>query len=581
MGSDAVVLAGLIAAAVLSACLTPLAARVAQKVGAVSEARSDRWGGQRTPLLGGAAIATSIAVSLFLFATPTASLLIVVACGAGAFGLGLVDDLRALGPNSKLVGQVAIGSALALGGIHAEISGNPAIDYVITLFWVVGMMNALNLVDNMDGLAAGIAAIAASVLMFMAPVEPVWVRVLAAVLAGACIGFLLHNFAPARIYMGDAGSLLLGFLLASLALLLTKSAAANVGLAILGPLVVLGLPIFDTALVAVVRRAEGRPVSVGGRDHVSHRLTAHGLSERAAVIVLYGIAASLAVLGLFATSLDLVFVPIGAVALIALILFGFFLTQPPESVARSPRGRIIRSGHRLLRFGGETALDVVLATIALFSAFLLRFDTLPVAAWIGVFFQAAPIVVTAQLTTFVLSGVYRTLWSHLGITDVVAVVRAIIVGTVSAGVIMFYGLSLVGQSRAVLLIDAAILAILVCGSRLFLVWLRHWFALRPRHGDRRVIIVGASVTGEIALQMLLRAAQNYHPVGFVDDDPGKHRRRIGGVTVLGRIADLADLTRERSVDLIVLAIDDEAVRTDLKRQFAELGPEIREFPRTI
>src|SRR5439155_2817737 len=115
-------------------------------------------------------------------------------------------------------------------------------------------------------------------------------------------------------------------------------------------------------------------------------------------------------------------------------LFGVFLTQDPRAAteAVTPRGRLLESGRRLIRFGGEISLDVVLATIALFSAFLIRFDTLPVSAWIGVFLQAAPIVVSVQLLAFVVLGVYRTLWSYLGITDILLIVRAALIGTLGA-----------------------------------------------------------------------------------------------------------------------------------------------------
>ncbi len=581
MGSYGAAIAAFALASVLGAALTPIAAAIAVRSGVVSEARSDRWGSRPTPLLGGAALLLALLVALAVLVDTNTTLIVILVGALGAFLLGLIDDVRGLRPTSKLAGQVALAGFLALGGIRAEWTPLPEIGFLVTLFWVVGMMNALNLVDNMDGLAAGIAAIAAGVLVLMAPVDPTWIRVLAAALAGSCVGFLIHNFAPARVYMGDAGSMMLGLILATLGLLLT--AATNVGLTILGPLLVLGLPIFDIALVTVVRRAEGRPLSQGGRDHISHRLAARGLSERQAVLLLYGIGAGLAVLGLLLTSLGLAFLPLAALSVISLILFGVFLAEDRsrDHAPATPRGRILEAGRRLVRFGGEIGIDVVFATMSLFSAFLIRFDTLPIGAWLNVFLQAAPIVIPIQLVSFVVLGVYRTLWSYMSVTDLVSIARAAALGTLAAGLAMIYGLGLVAQSRAVLFIDAVFLAVLVSGSRLFLVWLRHWFALRPHEGDRRVIIVGASESGEIALRLLLSAAQSYHPAGFLDDDPGKHRRRIGGVPVLGSIAELAEVARRERIDLVILAVDDPAQRQRLRETYAHLDIEMREFPRPI
>lgn len=571
-------------ALVACALACPIVAVVARRTGAVARARPDRWGGRPTPLLGGIGIVVAALLPLVILMPSGRPALAILLGTLAAMLLGLVDDVRGLRPTSKIVGQIAIASGLAISGVRAEIISFEPLSLLLTVIWVVGLMNALNLVDNMDGLAAGIAAIAAAVLLLMAPLEPAWIRFLAAGLAGSCAGFLFHNFAPARIYMGDAGSLPLGFGLAALALVLTNTAAANVGLAVLGPLLVLGLPIFDTALVTVVRRAEGRPVSQGGRDHVSHRLAARGLGDRGAVLLLYGVAASLAVLGLVSSALGLALVPLVALTVVGLILFGVFLTEKPSDDTRvaSPRGRLLGAGRTLLRFGGEIGLDVALAAVALYSAYLIRFESLPAETWLPAFLQAAPVLVPLQLAGFVLLGVYRPLWSHLSITDLVVILRAAFVGTAIGGVLMVYVLGWTAQSRGALLIDFVLLTLLVTGSRIFSVWLRHWFALQGRGSDRRVLIVGATENGEMALRLLLHARETtYHPAGFIDDDPGKHHRRIGGVPILGKISELGDVVRREKADLVILALEDEELRAEIRRAFAHLEIEMREFPRAI
>jgi len=565
---------------------TPVLAAAARRAEIVSAPQPDRWSGRPTPMLGGLALVAGTLAPVVLNAGADPRLGVVAAGTLSAMCLGLIDDMRRLRPTSKIVGQVAIASGLAIGGVHVEIVEFQPLAFALTLLWVVGVMNAMNLVDNMDGLAAGLAAIAAIVLVLMAPAEPMWVRLLAAALAGACAGFLVYNFAPARVYMGDAGSLALGFVLAALALLQTNTAASGVGLALLGPLLVLGLPIYDTALVTIVRRIEGRPVSRGGRDHTSHRLAARGLSDRETVLLLYAIAACLALVGLLADAFGLALLPLIGLVIIGLVLFGIFLTDSPGQPASelAGRSRVIGAGRVLVRYGGEIALDVALATIALFSAFLVRFETLSVTAWLRPFLDAAPIVVPIQLAAFVLLGVYRTLWSHLGVTDMFAIIRASVAGTFAASVLLLYGLGRVDQSRAVLVLDGVLLAALVIASRAFLLWLRHWSALRPRVGDRRVLIVGANDTGELALRLMLKSRETaYHPAGFLDDDSGKQRRRIAGVSVLGRIADLDAVARRQSADLVVVAIDEDngEERERIHETCRRLGLESRDFRRTL
>lgn len=575
-------LAAFIVAFLVAIVMTPVAASVARSWGVVSSQRPDRWGARPTPLLGGVAIALAIVVASVVpgVGLPTIAWVVLLAMLA-ALMLGLIDDVRGLRPTSKLVGQVVIGSGLALAGIRPEaLAQFPALAFLATLLWVVVLMNAVNLVDNMDGLAAGLTAIAAAVLVFLAPPETPWVATVAAATSGASLGFLVHNFPPARVYMGDAGSLTLGCVLAALALLMTNQAASNLGLAILAPLLALGLPLFDAVLVTLVRRLERRPVSQGGRDHMSHRLAALGLSDRETVLVLYGVAVAMAGLGLVANAIGLAFVPLLALVLIALVLFGIFLVEQPSPGAHGRRG-VLGSGHRLVRYGAEIGLDVALASLALLSAYLVRFESFAVDVWMPLFVAALPIVIPIQLAAFVLLGVYRVLWRFAGLIDLLVIARASAAGTLVAAVVVLYFQQSTGQSRGAFLIDALLLAVFVAGSRLFLATLRQWFALQGRIAERRVLIVGANDVGEIALRLLLRSTDPaYRLVGFIDDDPGKHRRRIAGVPVLGDINALEAAVEQERVDLVVLAVDAQHAGAARARAHCRaVGIEIREFAR--
>ncbi|MGH2500338.1 MAG: glycosyltransferase family 4 protein, partial [Candidatus Limnocylindria bacterium] len=154
------VIAAALAAGLVSALATPAFARLARRIGLVVAPRADRWHRQPTPLLGGAAIALGLALVLVLALPLDLTTLVVLVCATGAFALGLLDDFRHLAPSTKLVGQVMIASLLAFGGVRVELIEFAPASYVVTVLWVVGIMNAFNLIDNMDGLAAGVGAIA-------------------------------------------------------------------------------------------------------------------------------------------------------------------------------------------------------------------------------------------------------------------------------------------------------------------------------------------------------------------------------------------------------------------------------------
>jgi UDP-GlcNAc:undecaprenyl-phosphate/decaprenyl-phosphate GlcNAc-1-phosphate transferase len=256
----------------------------------------DRWHKTATPMTGGIAlfVAFIVAVQPALFSDAVDSRYVPVILGAAAaFGLGLWDDGRRIGARTKLAGQSVIAVAAAVGGVRPDWL--PLwLSIPVAALVLVAAMNSLNLLDHMDGLAAGTAAIAALGLAAVGGlVADSGSPVVAAALAGACLGFLPFNYRPrkpAALFMGDSGSHLLGFTLGGLALLASPGGAGGAAAAVAAPLLILALPLLDTGLVTVVRFAEGRPISKGGRDHSSHRLVYEGLSERRAVALLLTLA---------------------------------------------------------------------------------------------------------------------------------------------------------------------------------------------------------------------------------------------------------------------------------------------------
>lgn len=285
---------------------TPLMRRVALRAGVVSVPRTRDLHIAPVPLLGGAAIYAAFVVALLLFGDRFyIRELVGILLGATLISLfGFADDRWGLGALAKLGGQVLAGAVLVLGGTQVQLFPQPWLNWGLTIVWVVGITNALNFLDNMDGLSGGVATIAAAFFLLLAAMNTprqVLVGAMAAALIGACVGFLRYNLNPATIFMGDTGSLFIGFVLAALAIKLRF--LANVPqVTWMVPVCVLALPIFDTALVVVGRLRRGvNPFTTAGKDHLSHRLHALGLTRREAVLTCYLLAGACGLVGVYLT----------------------------------------------------------------------------------------------------------------------------------------------------------------------------------------------------------------------------------------------------------------------------------------
>ena len=550
------------AALAVSLALTPICRAAAHRLGYVAKPKADRWHRRPTALLGGVAIVASVAVLLPIIG-PLTGLWRLLSAVALMAALGLIDDLLSIKASSKLIGQIVIASLLLYFGYRLHWTHSLAGDTLVTLLWIVGVTNAFNLLDNMDGLCAGIGVIAGGFLLIglvseggMAP----YTGYLALVL-GATAGFLVYNFNPASIFMGDTGSLFIGLNLAALTLVDRPEAGTKSSLlsVVAGPVLLLLIPILDTTLVTTMRVLSGRRISQGGRDHTSHRLVAIGLSERRAVMTLWGLAAAAGGLSVSVGLLDLGWtITMAAVFLLAIVVFAVYLskvrTYDESELARMKDGRLtpLIADFMYKRRVAEVALDVCLIAVAYYAAYRLRFEGGQLPLNYSLFLQSLPVVLASQLLAFFVVGVYRGVWRYFGMMDAVTVGKGVIAGTVGAELILLYLYRFSSYSRAVFVIDAMLLFVLVSVSRASFRLIAE-FANRRRAVGRRCLIYGAGNAGLLAVRELLNGQEPARIVGFIDDDPMKRRAKVHGYPVLGDRDVLRTLVAAGAVECVIVS----------------------------
>ena len=308
--------------------LTPVVGLVAGRAGMLSHPRQDRFPSMATPYLGGLAIAGGLLLSVLLVPGEPAQVVVVVLGALAMCIVGLLDDIReGLGAWPRLVLEAAAGVALWTVGIRAGIFHVEMLDFALTVLWVVAVTNAVNLLDNMDGVAAGVVAVAAVGMAGLAAQQDEYlVASLGLAVAGGCVGFLRYNFPPAKIFMGDAGALMLGFLLAALGLKLDLIGPGTVARAVI-PVLAIGVPLFDMVLVIVSRVRAGVPIYQGSTDHSAHRLSAHGLGGGRIALVAYAAQAACSVGAylLVDSAGGTTVVSLVCAVLVAMVLLGVFL----------------------------------------------------------------------------------------------------------------------------------------------------------------------------------------------------------------------------------------------------------------
>jgi UDP-GlcNAc:undecaprenyl-phosphate GlcNAc-1-phosphate transferase len=544
----------------LSLGLTYLIRAGASHFGLVAAPRKDRWHQQPTALMGGIAIYLAFLGSYVLVSPHTPRVLPILLAGTLLFITGLIDDLVQFKPYIKLVMQLVAAAITVYGGLRLQLTGSELANDLITIFWLIGMTNAVNLLDNMDGLAGGISFIAAIFLALTFLLnDQLAEATLAIMLAGAVLGFLCFNFNPATIFMGDCGSMFLGYTLGGAALLSNYGHMRNLASVFLTPVLILLIPIFDTCFVAITRKHSGRPVSQGGRDHTSHRLVALGMSERRAVLLLYFLAAISGGLALLVREMhwQVTILLVSGFAL-TILLLGLYLGKVrvyADGARRTNALVNVLEDFAYKRRIFEILLDFGLIVLAYYGAYMLRYDGELPPEQMPVFLRTLPLVTALQILFFLIGGVYRGLWRYAGINDLIGIARAVVLGAGASGVVVFATNGLRAPSRAVLIIDALLLLFLLCASRLSF---RLFAAVLINHrvtqpNARPVLIYGAGDGGDFLIRELINHPELlYRPVGFIDDDTRKAGKLIRGYRIFTS-DDLPELIEAHGVNEVLVS----------------------------
>jgi UDP-GlcNAc:undecaprenyl-phosphate GlcNAc-1-phosphate transferase len=500
---------------------------------------------------------------------------------AMVFLVGVWDDLRRIPAWAKFLIQAAAAGIAIWFGIRIErvsFLGSDITDLglftvPITFLWIVGITNAFNLVDGLDGLAAGLASIAAgtcaAIFLLRGDVQD---GIFLLVLLGALIGFLRYNFNPATIFLGDSGSLFVGYALAVTAVRGSQKGAT--ALAVVIPLLVFGLPILDT-LLSMVRRFLGGLTLVNGykaplkdrvlcakrmfeadRGHIHHRLIALGLSHRNAVLMMYTIAFGLSLMAL--TSVLAQFRNAGIIlTVVALATYIGIHELGYQELAFLRTGTLLRWYEQLMfnRLFFLGFVDMVLITAAYWGSFVLKYDRIWVAELKAWYLNVFPMLLAVQLGVFYVAGLYRGVWRAMGMGDVIRVVLA-----VGAAVFLASTFSMIIEvppdgAYAFFCIDFLLLVTVVLGARSFYRVL-DYLGQRENLTGRTALIYGAGRGGQLVFHELLQNSRlGLRPIGFLDDNLTLHGRTINRVPVLGSSYDLASVLEAVPVNALIISSD--------------------------
>jgi UDP-GlcNAc:undecaprenyl-phosphate GlcNAc-1-phosphate transferase len=580
-------------ASVFSLLLTPILRTVSRRVGALDLPGERKVHDQPIPRLGGLAIFISfnlvllIASQIGFFHFPQNFLKEIrfwwlLVASAIVLGLGALDDFRRMPPSVKFSFQIIAGLIVALtiykidminlpfGTIYLGIWSIPA-----TVLWVVAITNAINLLDGLDGLAAGTSFIVCAALFGISLLQQnIGIAIFSVILAGSILGFLKYNFHPASIFLGDSGAYFLGFILSVLSL--QGGLKGTTTIAILIPIIALGLPIIDT-LLAMFRRLlkslhimevdqeknvvkffylDGWSMFKADREHIHHRLLQIGFTQKKAVMILYGVSLILGGLALSSVyfkniNYALLLTAIGVASYIGISKLGYSEIQILSNGALLPLFNTPVVNRRILR----VFVDIAIISLSYYFAFLLRYEG-NFALVKNYYLSTLPLVLVTKTIIFHFAGLYRGAWRYTNINDLMKMVKAVILGCIASAFLLWLIPGFGITSRAALIIDFNLLLFFVVGARSSFRILEHLQATKNHLQGRNVLIYGVGKGGVYALNEFLNNPNlNLKPVGFIDDDLRNQGKQVNGYPVLGTIDSIEKIFEKNSISEVIVTSD--------------------------
>jgi UDP-GlcNAc:undecaprenyl-phosphate/decaprenyl-phosphate GlcNAc-1-phosphate transferase len=576
-------------AVALSLVLTPAIRRLAISARVMDRPSERKVHATPIPLLGGVGIFLSFNITFIaarlLFHLPGLQpsgdrWLAFFVCQVIILALGVYDDVKRIQPRIKFAFQVFVGLLMFLAGfsidtISSPFSGNLVhlglLSLPLTVVWVAGITNGLNLVDGLDGLAAGTALFVAAAIFAISFIQQnMTVGFLALALAGSVLGFLRYNFFPASIFLGDSGSLLLGFILAVLSVQGSSKGATLV--AVLAPVIALGLPIMDTFLSMLRRflkslrlietRKEGKgrlfaSMFEADKDHVHHRLLKMGFSHRRSVLILYVLCAVLCALAFLSVALANLNVVAFLVAILIVIFVGVRRLNYQEF-------KILQSGllYPLVQFPAvgkklfSASFDLCAIAVSYSTSYLLSVNAFGAPSK-QAFLSTVAFMTLFKMGAFYLAGTYKGAWIRTSFGDLMALARTVFITSLAGatGLSLLFGRKASGGAIFFLL-DFYILFSLVLGFRIFYRVVNDLYRQSLQRREKKLLVYGAGQRGRTVLQEIQNSGSYlFAPIGFIDDDAGKSGQILDGCPVLGTLDDLDAIVSRNPIREIIVSTE--------------------------
>jgi len=523
--------------------------------------RVDRWNQKQTPKYGGVAIFLSFITAVFLYLDLNAYVFTFIILSSSIFFIGLIDDIYNIKPVTKMLVIILISIFCFFINFRFFPSGPIYFSLPLTILWYAGIINAVNIIDNMDGLSAGTSIISLFLLMYFSfQVQQSEIFQLVGILAGSCLGFLLFNFHPAKLFMGDSGSLFIGFLLATFSLEVATSEGKNIIFTLLFPVLIMAYPIFDTFLVTINRLKNNIPISKGGKDHSSHRLVMIGLSEKKAVIFLYLISIAF---GLIAIQFNKIHIRlIGSILVLitlSLIGLGIFISnyriKDNVKIVKTDGNFFINSIYLYKKQIFELFFDAILITCSFTLSHYLRFEeSSNIEIW-KLHDKILPLVISLKLLIFYSFKLYRGFWKYASIADLLNVLKATFSSTLLLIFFLFF-FKVEFFSRSVFIIDFILSFTFISSFRFFYKIILSFIKQNNVEKEKEVLLVGSGDLLEICTRyLILNEERKIKLVGILSKESDFMGRNIHSIPVLGGLDDYKKIIELKSISKVISTLN--------------------------